>query len=70
MSFALLTFVECGRFHGTCYKAANWKFLGKTTGRGRNSKTSIGELPIKDIYVYPLNKRFREMLNGAGMRQM
>jgi hypothetical protein len=58
------TFVERERFQGTCYKAANWKFVGKTTGRGRNSKTSVGTLPIKDIYVYPLHNRFREKLNG------
>jgi len=61
--YMLETFVECGRFQGTCYKAANWKRIGKTTGRGRNSKTVTGELPVKDIYVYPLHKRFREKLN-------
>jgi hypothetical protein len=60
----LETFVECGRYRGTCYKAANWKYVGKTTGRGRNSRTPVGELPIKDIYVYPLHKQFREKLNG------
>jgi hypothetical protein len=61
--YMLETFVECGRFHGTCYKAANWKCVGKTTGRGRNSTTYIGELPIKGIYLLPLHKRFREKLN-------
>jgi hypothetical protein len=65
--YILETFVECSRFRGSCYKAANWIHMGRTTGHGRNSKTSIGTLPIKDIYVYPLHKRFREMLNGPGM---
>jgi len=60
----LETFVECERFKGTCYKAANWACVGKTTGRGRDSRTGIGKLPIKDIYVYPLHKRFREKLSG------
>jgi hypothetical protein len=64
--YLLETFVECGRFQGTSYKAANWAYVGKTTGRGRNSKTQVGELPIKDIYVYPLHKRFREKLNERG----
>jgi hypothetical protein len=64
--YMLETYVECGRFQGTCYKAANWKCVGKTTGKGRNCKTSFGELPIKDIYLYQLHKRFREKLKGSG----
>lgn len=63
--YMLETFVECSRFQGTCYKAANWRFMGKTSGMGRNCRTRIGELPIKDIYLYPLDKRFMEMLNEA-----
>ena len=63
--FVLLTYVELGRFRGTCYKAANWKRVGITAGMGRNSKTgTVGEIPLKDIYVYPLHRRFREKLCG------
>jgi hypothetical protein len=65
--YMLETFVQCDRFKGTSYKAANWICVGKTTGRGRNSKTNIGELPAKDIYVYPLHKRFWEKLTGSDM---
>ena len=61
--FLLETFVERGRFRGIAYKAANWKHVGVTAGMGRNCKTQIGELPKKDIYIYPLHKRFREKLN-------
>ena len=61
--FLLETFVERDRFLGTAYKAANWKRVGITAGMGRNCKTRFGELPMKDIYVYPLHKRFREKLN-------
>ena len=60
--YILETFVECERFQGTCYKAANWLYVGKTTGRGRDSKSMEAVLPIKDVFVYPLNKRFRELL--------
>jgi hypothetical protein len=60
--YMLETFVECDRFKGTCYKAANWKHVGKTTGRGRNSTSKEAVLPIKDVFVYPLDKRFRELL--------
>jgi hypothetical protein len=60
--FCLETFVEIDRFKGICYKASNWVCVGKTTGRGRNSTTFKGTLPIKDIYVYPLDKKFREKM--------
>jgi len=60
--YMLETFVERDRFHGTCYRAANWIHVGKTTGRGRNSTSVEAVLPIKDVYVYPLAKDFREFL--------
>ena len=60
----LETFVERGRFVGSCYKAANWNCVGTTTGRGRNDRKHLSELPKKDIYLYPLNRRWREYLLG------
>jgi hypothetical protein len=60
--YMLETCVERERFQGTCYKAANWKHVGKTTGRGRDSKSAEAILPIKDVFVYPLNKHFRALL--------
>jgi hypothetical protein len=33
------TFIDPGRFHGTCYRAVNWRLLGLTTGRGKNDQT-------------------------------
>jgi hypothetical protein len=60
--YMLETFVERERFRGTCYKAANWILVGKTTGRGRNSTRMEAVLPIKDVFVYPLDKRFRELM--------
>ena len=56
------TFVERDRFQGTCYKAANWKLVGQTTGRSRQDRYSNLIVPIKDIYLYPLTPRFREFL--------
>ena len=60
--YMLETFVERERFKGTCYKAANWLHVGETTGRGRDSKSAQAVLPIKEVFVYPLNKNFRELL--------
>jgi len=62
--YMLETFVECGRFKGTCYKAAGWHFVGKTKGRSRNDVYNTLKVPIKDIYLYPLIKRFRKKLKN------
>ena len=62
--YLLETFVECGRFIGTCYKAANWVYVGKTAGRGRDDTHKTASLPIKNVYLYPLNKKYRQVLGG------
>jgi hypothetical protein len=56
------TFIDPGRFRGTCYRAANWKFLGLTTGRGKDDHTYKPNRPIKEILGLPLTPRFRELL--------
>ena len=58
----LETFVERERFEGTCYKAANWVLLGVTEGRGKLDRYCKKELPVKRVYVYPLQKNFRTVL--------
>jgi hypothetical protein len=57
------TFVEVGRFAGTCYQAANWLRVGQTRGRGRQGPNPLAPTePIKDVYLYPLTGRFRQYL--------
>ncbi len=58
----LETFVEADQFAGTCYKAANWNFVGKTKGRGKLGPSGKKSVPIKDIWVYPLVKNFKNAL--------
>jgi hypothetical protein len=58
----LETFVDRERFKGTCYRAANWILLGKTTGRGKLDQAGKPNRSIKDIYGYPLIPDFRERL--------
>jgi hypothetical protein len=60
--YFLETFVDPERFRGTCYRAANWLLLGKTTGRGKQSNSYVPNRSIKEILAYPLTKRFRELL--------
>lgn len=54
----LETFVESQRFHGTCYKAANWIHVGQTKGRGKLDVKNTAKLPKKDIWLYPITKSF------------
>jgi len=61
----LETFVEIPRFTGTAYRAANWLRLGQTQGRGKLEKQHVQIAPLKDIWVYPLHRNFREILCAA-----
>lgn len=58
------TFVETQRFAGTCYRAANWIHVGQTKGRGKLDCNHQASLPVKDIWLYPLDKRFRSLLSS------
>jgi len=59
----LETLVDAHRFRGTCYRAANWIYLGPTTGRGRMDREHQAHgQAIKDIYVYPLVRDARQRL--------
>jgi len=60
--YLLETFVDRSRFSGTCYKAANWILAGQTKGRTRSDKNYTVRVPVKNVYVYPLTKYFRQEL--------
>jgi hypothetical protein len=51
--YFLETFVDPERFRGTCYRAANWVLLGKTTGRGKQSNSYVPNRSIKEVLGYP-----------------
>lgn len=55
----LESFVDTSHFVGTCYRAANWLWVGRSKGRGRQDRRKVWPETIKDIYVYPLEKDFR-----------
>jgi hypothetical protein len=58
----LESFVERERFRGTVYRAANWPRVGVTAGRTRQDRHTCLQVPVKDIYLYPLRRTFREVL--------
>jgi Domain of unknown function (DUF4338) len=57
------TFIDPGRFRGTCYRAANWKPLGMTTGRGKDSTSKRPNRSLKEVLGYPLTPHFRDLLS-------
>jgi hypothetical protein len=58
---AIETFVD-EQYEGTVYKASNWRFVGKTTGRGRYDTHHQHLLTVKSMYLYPLMRNYRELL--------
>jgi hypothetical protein len=60
--YLLETFVEQDKFHGTCYKAANWTYLGPTKGSAKRGNTHTYHGNIKKVFVYPVCNGFRDKL--------
>lgn len=58
----LETFVDPERFRGTCYRAANWVLLGRTTGRGKQSNSYVPNRSIKEVLGLALTPKFRDLL--------
>jgi len=59
------TFVDPTYFAGTCYRAANWQFLGHTQGRGRLAPDHQPRTSQKEIFVYPLQPDWQQRLTSA-----
>lgn len=60
----LETFVEKARFRGTCYRAANWIHVGQTPGRGKLDRYKRFAVPVKDVFLLPLRRDFRQRLRA------
>jgi len=56
------TFVEQEHYPGTCYRAANWKEVGQTQGRGRQDRDHERPTSVKRVLVYPLHRQARKQL--------
>ena len=66
----LETFVERDRFRGTCYRAADWIYVGDTQGRGKLDRQHRHALPVKHVCFYPLHRRFPHELQATSGPQV
>lgn len=62
------TFVDLSRFKGTCYRAANWRYLGQTLGSTKTLRDGTRPRGCpKAVYVYPLARDAqRRLCSGSG----
>jgi hypothetical protein len=44
---------------GTCYRAANWTYLGETAGFSRTKTAYQDSVPVKLMFIYPLVRNWR-----------
>ncbi len=56
------TFIDPSRYKGTCYKAANWRFIGETHGSGKQGRGYVYHGSVKEVYVYVIEPRFRSLI--------
>jgi len=56
------TFVDTTRFRGTCYRAANWLYLGQTAGRTKRGNNYLFGGSKKALFVYPLSRDAKRRL--------
>ena len=59
------TFVDPPRYTGTCYRAAGWKLLGQTSGRGLARPGKSYRSTPRLVLVKPLDEDFRWLLCAA-----
>jgi hypothetical protein len=65
--FLAETFIDSSRFRGTCYRASNWRHVGRTQGFSRSRHAASGFIQHgcpKEVFVYPLRRNSLEFLAG------
>ena len=58
------SFVDRQRFSGASYRAANWQGIGWTLGFGKRQGRFVHHGQRKEVYVYVMEPRMRQLLHG------
>jgi len=61
------TFVDISRYKGTCYRAANWRYVGLTIGYSKSGDKYYRTNRPKAVYLYPLHRKAKELLSATFM---
>jgi hypothetical protein len=56
------TFVDPQHYQGSCYQAANWQYVGMTSGQGLVRAGKSYQTSAKKIFMKPLVKNYRDLL--------
>lgn len=64
------SFVDTTRFSGTSYRAANWTYVGETSGRGRQDREHEAAATIKSVWMFPLAQDWQETLRIEPIRKL
>ena len=56
------TFVDAARFHGGCYRASNWVYVGLTKGWSKRGASYSFHGQAKSVFVYPICRRAAQRL--------
>lgn len=62
------TFVDTARHRGTCYRGANWRYLGQTAGRSKRGNQYLYGASKKALFVYPLHRHACRILRDVPER--
>ena len=61
--YAVETFVDFNRYPGTCYKAANWRYVGETRGFSKVGKAFVYHGNRKGVFLYLLDRRLLKLVS-------
>lgn len=64
--YILETFVDRTKYKGTCYRASNWLYVGETSGFGKVGVTYSYHGNKKGVFLYTLNKNFKQLMGCTG----
>jgi len=66
--YAVETFVDLERYQGVCYRAANWRYLGKTRGFSKVGKAFVYHGNQKGVFLYVLNRKLLQLISQSPRR--
>lgn len=62
--YAVETFVDFSLYKGICYKAANWLYLGESSGYGKIGKKFVYHGNKKGVFFYLLDRKLLKLISS------